>query len=96
MYKISGSVNQYTDLELALMVLMNVFGTGTNRRALLGDRFQAVQQLVNIITMTNRIPVGSGPVSDTKIRKVFKKFEPTSEEYTEFVNEFLNALKEEK
>lgn len=96
MYKISGSVNQYTDLELALMVLMNVFGTGTNRRKILGDRFTAVQNIVNVITMTNRIPVGKGTVSDEKIRKVFKKFEPTSEEYTEFINEFLNALKEEK
>lgn len=78
------------------MVLMNVFGTGTNRRKILGDRFTAVQGIVNAITLTNRIPVGKGTVSDEKIRKVFKQFEPTAEEYTEFINEFLNALKEEK
>ena len=93
MYKISGSVNQYTDLELALMVLMNIFGTGTNRRKLLGDRFTAVQNIVNVITMTNRIPVGKGTVTDEQIRKVFKQYEPTAEEYNEFVNEFLNALR---
>lgn len=96
MYKISGSVNQYTDLELALMVLMNVFGSGAARRQKLGDRYTPVQIIVNRITTSKIIPPGTGSASDEAIRRTFKKFEPTSEEYTEFIDEFLNALKEDK
>lgn len=76
------------------MVLFNVFGSGTERRKKLGDRYSKVQAIVNNITATKIIPAGKGSASDDAIRKVFKKMEPSSEEYDEFINEFLNALKE--
>ncbi len=38
---------QYTDLELAHMVLENKFGTGEERKKALGDRYKAVQLIVN-------------------------------------------------
>lgn len=94
MYKIVAPISMFSDLELALMVLFNVFGSGNDRRKRLGDRFSAVQTIVNQIVATKIIPAGKGSASDDAIRKVFKQMEPSAEEYDEFINEFLNALKE--
>ena len=94
MYKIIAPLSNYTDLELALMVLMNVFGSGNTRRQKLGDRYTPVQMIVNQITSSRIIPPGKGTASDEAIRRVFKQMEPSAEEYNEFIDEFLNALKE--
>lgn len=96
MYKVIAPLSNYTDLELALMVLMNVFGSGETRRKNLGDRYTPVQIIVNRITSSRIIPPGKASATDEAIRRTFKKFEPTSEDYTEFIDEFLNALKEDK
>lgn len=52
-YEQSNSLNQYTDLELAQMVMRGEFGNGTQRREALGDRYVAVQTLVNQIMAKN-------------------------------------------
>ena len=96
MYKVIEPLSKYTDLELALMVLMNVFGSGNARRQRLGDRYTPVQIIVNRITTSKIIPPGTGSASDEAIRRTFKRMEPSAEEYDEFIDEFLNALKEGK
>ena len=96
MYKVIAPLSNYTDLELALMVLMNVFGSGETRRKNLGDRYTPVQLIVNRITSSRIIPPGKASATDEAIRRTFKRMEPSAEEYDEFINEFLNALKEDK
>lgn len=45
-----------TTLELALMVMLGVFGTGDARKKALGKRYDKVQKLVNQINSTGVIP----------------------------------------
>ena len=50
-----GNLNTYSDLEIALMIKLDVFGTGENRRKALGSRYAAAQKIVNQIGATGRI-----------------------------------------
>lgn len=94
MYKAADPVSQYTDLELALMVLLDVFGKGNKRREALGPRFSKVQTIVNQIIISGLIPALSREYGEERVRKVLEEFRPTDAQYDEFMNEFLNALKE--
>lgn len=53
------AIDTYTDLELALMVLLGYFGNGAKRAQALGDRYHDVQSLVQRILNTGTIPEGS-------------------------------------
>lgn len=77
------------------MVFLNVFGSGTKRRKALGDRYNDVQGLVNKISASGLIHAGSGGSDVEKVRKVLEGLRPTDQDYDEFIDEFLNALKEE-
>lgn len=94
MYKAADPVSQYTDLELALMVLLDVFGKGNKRREALGQRFTKIQSIVNQIIISGLIPALSREYGEERVRKVLETFRPTDEEYDAFINEFLDALKE--
>lgn len=94
MYKAADPVSQYTDLELALMVLLDVFGKGNKRREALGPRFSKVQTVVNQIIISGYIPALSKEYGTERVRKVLEEYRPTDAQYDEFMNEFLNALKE--
>lgn len=94
MYKAADPVSQYTDLELALMVLLDVFGKGNKRREALGPRFSKVQTVVNQIIISGYIPALSREYGTERVRKVLEEYRPTDAQYDEFMNEFLNALKE--
>lgn len=48
-----------TTLELALMVMIGVFGTGTDRKKALGSRYDDVQKLVDEIYKNKIIPVST-------------------------------------
>lgn len=52
-------IETYTDLELALMVLLGYFGNGAKRAQALGDRYHDVQSLVQRILNTGTVPEGS-------------------------------------
>lgn len=96
MYKPKDPVSKYTDLELALMVLMNCYGSGKQRKAALGDRYTAVQTIVTYIVATNLIPAGPRVDPDLDdVRRTLEVFRPTDQEYDEFMAEFINALKKE-
>lgn len=92
MYKVTAALESYTDLELALMVLLDVFGTGSRRKKALGARYYSVQELVNEMNKSGEIkPSLSVPVE--KIRAVFDEQRPTDQEYQEYVDAFIYALR---
>lgn len=94
MYSAADPISQYTDLELALMVLLDVFGKGNKRREALGPRFSKIQTIVNQIIISGFIPALSREYGTERVRKVLEEYRPTDAEYDDFMNEFLNALKE--
>lgn len=53
------NIQYNTALELALMVMLGVFGTGTDRKKALGSRYDSVQKLVDQIYKTNIIPIST-------------------------------------
>lgn len=96
MYSAADPISQYTDLELALMVLLDVFGKGNKRREALGPRFSKIQTIVNQIIISGYIPALSREYGTERVQKVLEEYRPTDAEYDDFMNEFLNALKEVK
>lgn len=93
MFKFKGTLEDYSDLDLALMVLLNVFGSGTKRKKALGARYYAVQELVNKITSSGEIEPSLSQFPVEKIRAVFDEQRPTEQEYTEYVDAFIYALR---
>ena len=93
MYSAADPISQYTDLELALMVLLDVFGKGNKRREALGPRFSKIQTIVNQIIISGYIPALSRDGTE-RVRKVLEEYRPTDAQYDDFMNEFLDALKE--
>ena len=82
----AGKLDTYSDLEIALMIKLDVFGTGEARRKALGSRYAAAQKIVNQIGATGQIPNGSQPRADPeKLRKSISAV----------FNDTLNELQEE-
>ncbi len=55
-----GKLSSYTDLELALMILLGCYGNGDARRRALGSRYSAAQGLVEKMLASNKVPNGAG------------------------------------
>lgn len=53
------NIQYNTALELALMVMLGVFGTGSDRKKALGSRYEEVQKIVDQIYKTQTIPVST-------------------------------------
>ena len=70
-----GKLNSYSDLELALMILLGCYGNGQDRRNTLGSRYDAAQGIVDWILYYDKIPDGKGQLDpdklDAAIDKVF-------------------------
>lgn len=64
-----GKLDTYSDLELALMIKLDVFGTGEARKKALGSRYAAAQSIVNQIGKTGTIPDGSARADPEKLKK---------------------------
>ena len=94
--KLEGKVEDYGDLDLALLALLDVFGSGNERKKALGGRYHRVQELVNQIRHTGLVPVPLSDFPEEKIRLVFEHQRPTEIDFQEYVEAFINALKEEK
>lgn len=97
-YDLSGSVNDYTTLDLALMVLAGFMGTGKTREERLGDRYPEVQDMVNRIISEKKIPAGE-PMSGldwsviwSAAYNVMMEMKPSEEEYENFAHDFCEAL----
>lgn len=94
--KLEGKIEDYGDLDLALLVLLDVFGSGSARKKALGGHYYRIQSLVNQIRDTGLVPVPSTDFPEEKIRLVFESQRPTEQDFQEYVDAFINALKEEK
>jgi hypothetical protein len=70
----TAALTTYSDLELALMVMLNYFGTGQTRKAKLGSRYVAVQKLVDQIC-NGSVPAGkgSGAVDPAKLQRAINR-----------------------
>lgn len=84
----TAAIKTYNDLELALMVLLGYMGNGTARVQKLGDRYSAVQKLVQQIIDTQKIPSGSSYTRD-QITKAVQSVLNTD------IKEFAEAIKNE-
>lgn len=83
------SLGMYSDLELALMVLLGYYGNGADRKQRLGSRYGTVQAIVEQI-LRGSVPSGTGPdVIQARISKaVTKVFQESNAQITkEIVNE---------
>lgn len=52
-------LDTYTDLELAIIVMAGLMGSGEARKKQLGKRYSAVQARVNSILRDQTLPAGS-------------------------------------
>lgn len=66
------AVSTYSDLELALMVLLGYYGNGTARKISLGNRYNQVQTLVQKIIDSGSVPAGGGTVSAEKLNSAIQ------------------------
>ena len=70
------------------MTLLGYFGTGTTRKRKLGERYKAVQTLVNQIS-AGTMPEGSGDTD--KIRRALEEAMPTASEMKEFIDDIMKG-----
>ena len=82
-----GKLSSYSDLELALMILIGCYGNGEARRKALGSRYPAAQGLVEDILRTDRIPDGSGTDPETLQKAMLTTFYDVINEITSEVIE---------
>lgn len=86
----AGNLSTYSDLELALMILLGVYGNGAARKQALGNRYAAAQGIVEQILRMDIIPDGSGSVDPEKIRAaVLSVFNET---INEIAKEVINKV----
>lgn len=78
-------IETYSDLELALMVLLGYFGNGERRKSALGNRYGSAQGIVDEILNTNTVPAGSGSAADPEKldEAINKTFDDTLKELRE-------------
>ena len=82
------SLNSYSDLELALMVIQGYYGNGADRKNRLGSRYNKVQSIVEQI-LRGSVPAGTGPaVIKNKVKSAVTK--ALQESITELTEDILN------
>lgn len=82
-----GKLSSYSDLELALMILLGYYGNGEARRKALGNRYPAAQGLVEEILNSGKIPDGSGMDPEALQKAMLKTFYDVINEITSEVIE---------
>lgn len=87
-------IREYSNLELALMVMLGHFGTGIKRKQMLGDRYKEVQPLVNMIA-SGIMPSGTRDITLEEVKNALYDLKPTTEEYDDYVNYILSYIKED-
>lgn len=82
------NLTSYSDLELALMVLLGYFGNGQDRKNRLGSRYDKVQSIVEQI-LRGTVPAGNGPaVIKTKVKAAVTK--ALQDSITELTEDIIN------
>ena len=87
------SIDTYTDLELALMVLLDYLGRGDTRKKKLGDRYKSVQNLVNYILANQEVPEGTGYMTIEALNDALLEMEPSHNDYLEYVSDIIENVK---
>lgn len=85
-----GNLSSYSDLEVALMVFLGYYGSGNTRKSKLGSRYSTVQQLVNKMIATGKVPDGEGSADPDKIRQAIG--DVFADTITELTNEVMEKL----
>lgn len=85
-----GKLSSYTDLELALMILLGCYGNGSARRQALGSRYPAAQGIVEDILAHDAVPDGSGADPEQIQKAIMETFYDSIEEVT---NEIIERMK---
>lgn len=65
-------LSEYSDTELSLLVWLGAFGNGANRKAVLGSRFNAVQDLVEQQARTGICEPGKSIIDLEALKKAVK------------------------
>lgn len=85
------SISKYSDLELALMGFLGWIGNGQDRVNLLGNRYNAVQGIINQIINTDTVPAGTPAVNKDQIKEaIHEAFDGIINDVTE---EIINEIK---
>ena len=64
-------ISKYTDAELVYLTLQGMFGNGDQRKAALGNRYSAVQALINSGSKGTKPEAGTG-YNEAQVRSVLK------------------------
>lgn len=86
-----GRLSSYSDLDLALMILLGCYGNGDARRKALGARYPAAQGIVEEILNSDKIPDGSGMDSEEIQKALLETFYDSIKEITDEVIERMGT-----
>lgn len=86
-----GRLSSYSDLDLALMILLGCYGNGDARRKALGARYPAAQGIVEEILNSDKIPDGSGMDPDEIQKALLETFYDSIKEITDEVIERMGT-----
>lgn len=89
----TGSISSYTDLDLALMILLGYFGNGDSRKKALGSRYTKAQAIVDRILNTNTVPAGSGSSAITKTAVQAAVKAALNETVNDLANDIIGKVK---
>ena len=92
-YRLESPVGEYTELELALLVMQGQFGNGAERRKALGVYYDSVQSVVEYLAVGIVPKAVNYQISDEQIKKALEKIRPTNDDFDAMVNDFIEALK---
>ena len=92
-FRLEAETGEYSDLELALLVMLGQFGNGQERRNNLGVYYDSVQGVVEYLAVGICPKPDPRGLSDEQIRKALEKIRATNEDFDAMVDDFINALK---
>lgn len=92
-FRLEAETGEYSDLELALLVMLGQFGNGQERRNNLGVYYDSVQGVVEYLAVGICPKPDPRGLTDDQIRKALEKIRPTNEDFDAMVDDFINALK---
>lgn len=90
-------IENYSNLELALMCLLGYFGTGVDRLRALGNRYTKVQPLVNQL-VTGKVPTSTTVDKERMLaclKEALVKNKPTEKDYLEYVDYLIEIVSKE-
>lgn len=92
-FRLEAEIGEYSDLELALLVMLGQFGNGQERRNNLGVYYDSVQGVVEYLAVGICPKPDPRGLTDDQIRKALEKIRPTNEDFDAMVDDFIDALK---